>query len=190
MWTNCRRYLPAKNTTNCGRFLKTRHEHQRGVGGTSQPRKGNFVDAHGDIIKWKHFPHYWPFVREFTGHWWVPLKGQWRGVLMVSLICAWTNGWVNNPDVGDLGRHRAHYDVTVMLAHIFFTKVAVRCATWSRQRVFLWIQSLTYWTFVAAVLCDNRISSDRPKHKNVMTWKRFPHCWPFMRIIHGSPKGQ
>ena len=22
---------------------------------------------HDDVIKWKHFPRYWPFVREFTG---------------------------------------------------------------------------------------------------------------------------
>ena len=33
----------------------------------------------------------------------------------VSLIWAWTNGWVNNRDAGDLRRHRAHYDVTVMI---------------------------------------------------------------------------
>ena len=33
---------------------------------------------------------------------------------MFSLICAWTNGRVNNRDAGDLRRHRAHYDVTVM----------------------------------------------------------------------------
>ena len=50
-----------------------------------------------------------PLCGEFTGH-----KGQWRGVLMFSLICAWTNGWVNNRDAGDLRRHRAHYDVFVM----------------------------------------------------------------------------
>ena len=26
-----------------------------------------------DVIKWKHFPHYWPFVRGiFTGHRWIP----------------------------------------------------------------------------------------------------------------------
>ena len=37
---------------------------------------------------------------------WSPLKGQWRGVLMFSLICAWTNGWANNQDGGDLRRHR------------------------------------------------------------------------------------
>ena len=30
------------------------------------------------------------------------------------LISAWTKGWVNNHEAGDLRRHRAHYDVTVM----------------------------------------------------------------------------
>ena len=25
------------------------------------------------VIKWKHFPRYWPFVREFTGQRWIPL---------------------------------------------------------------------------------------------------------------------
>ena len=43
-----------------------------------------------------------------------PHKGQWRGALMFSLICAWTNNWVNNGDAGDLRRYRAHYDVVVM----------------------------------------------------------------------------
>ena len=43
-----------------------------------------------------------------------PHKGQWREALMLSLICAWTNGWVNNRNASDLRRHRAHYDVTVM----------------------------------------------------------------------------
>ena len=41
-------------------------------------------------------------------------KGQWRGALMFCSICAWTSGWANNRGVGDLRRHRAHYDVTVM----------------------------------------------------------------------------
>ena len=43
-----------------------------------------------------------------------PHKGQWRGALIFSLICAWINGWVNNGEAGDLRRHRAHYDVIVM----------------------------------------------------------------------------
>ena len=49
-----------------------------------------------------------------------PHKGQWRGALMFSLNCAWTNGWANNRDAGDLRRHRAHYDVTIMLVPYFY----------------------------------------------------------------------
>ena len=45
-----------------------------------------------------------------------PHRGQWRGALMFSLICAWINGSVNNREAGDLRRHCAHYDVTVMMA--------------------------------------------------------------------------
>ena len=41
-------------------------------------------------------------------------KGQWRGLLMTSLICTWTNCWVNNRDTDDLRGHHAHYDATVM----------------------------------------------------------------------------
>ena len=71
--------------------------------------------SYDDVIKWKHFPRYWPFVRGIhrspvnSSH-----KGQWRGDLMFSLICLWINGWVNNREAGDLRRYRAHYDVIVM----------------------------------------------------------------------------
>ena len=41
-------------------------------------------------------------------------KGQWHGALVFSLVCAWTNGWINNRDAGGLRRQCAHYDVTVM----------------------------------------------------------------------------
>ena len=43
-----------------------------------------------------------------------PHRGHWRWALMFSLIWAWTNGWANDQDAGDLKRHPAHYDVTVM----------------------------------------------------------------------------
>ena len=43
-----------------------------------------------------------------------PHKGQWRGALMFSLICARINGWVNNREAGDLRRHPVHCDVIVM----------------------------------------------------------------------------
>ena len=67
------------------------------------------VLKHDDIIKWKHFPRYWPFVRGIHQS-----KGQWRWALMFSLICTQINGWVNNGEAGDLRCHRAHYDLTVM----------------------------------------------------------------------------
>ena len=44
---------------------------------------------HGDVIKWKHFPCYWPFVRRIhqspvnSTH-----KGQWCGALMFCSTCA------------------------------------------------------------------------------------------------------
>ena len=43
-----------------------------------------------------------------------PHKGQWRGALVFSLLCAWINTWVNNRKAGNLRFHRAHYHVTVM----------------------------------------------------------------------------
>ena len=32
------------------------------------------IIPHDDVIKWKHFPRYWPFARESTGHRWIPRK--------------------------------------------------------------------------------------------------------------------
>ena len=71
--------------------------------------------VHDDVIKWKHFPRYWPFMRGIhRSPVNSPHKGQWRGALMFCLISAWINGWVNNREIGGLRRHRAHYDVPVL----------------------------------------------------------------------------
>ena len=73
---------------------------------------------HHDVIKWKHFPRYWPFVRGIhRSPVNSPHKGQWRGGLIFSLIWARINGWVNSREAGDLKRHRTHYDVIVMYQH-------------------------------------------------------------------------
>ena len=67
------------------------------------------------VIKWKHFPRYWPFVqgirRSLVNS---PHKGQWHGTLMFSFICTRKNAWVNKCEAGDLRRHHAHCDVIVM----------------------------------------------------------------------------
>ena len=46
---------------------------------------------------------------------------------MFSFICAWINGWVNNRDAGDLRRHRAHYDVTVIVFNDYDFLLATVC---------------------------------------------------------------
>ena len=86
-----------------------------------------------DLMKWKYFPRYWPFVRGIhrppvnSPH-----KGQWRGALVFSLICAWINGWVNNRKAGGLRRHRAHFDVIVM----DFTYIGGGCSNYNIGSVF------------------------------------------------------
>ena len=59
------------------------------------------VEDMNSPLWWRHqiiaFSAYWPFVRGIhrppVNS---PNKGQWRGALMYSSICAWINGWVNN----------------------------------------------------------------------------------------------
>ena len=69
---------------------------------------------HDDVIKWKHFPRYWPFVR-----------GIHRSPRNFDVFFDLNKRWVNNREAGDLRRHHAHYDVTVMetlpaLFHVLF----------------------------------------------------------------------
>ena len=103
---------------------------------------------HDDVIKWKHIPRSWPFVRGIhRSPVNSPHKGLWRGSLMLSLICAlnkrWSKQswgwrfetpsrslwrhcndlrlnklWANDRNADDLRRHPTHYDVIVMLRQI------------------------------------------------------------------------
>ena len=67
---------------------------------------------HDDVIKWRYFPRYWPFMRGI--HRPGEFPAQRPVTRMFSLICAWINGLVNNSKASDLRRYRAHYDVSVM----------------------------------------------------------------------------
>ena len=102
---------------------------------------------HDDVIKWKHFPCYWPFVRGIhRSPVNSPHKGQWRGALVFSLICTWLNGWVNNREAGDLRRHRAHYDVIVMC---YWFAAEQASSHWLHLQ---WTRSLTH-------ICVNKLKS-------------------------------
>ena len=77
--------------------------------------RGKHIHGHDDVIKWKHFPRYLPFLRGIhRSPVNSPHKGQRRGALMFSLICTRINSWVNNREAGDLRRNSTHYDVIIM----------------------------------------------------------------------------
>ena len=78
--------------------------------------------SHDDVIKWKHCPRYWPFVRGI--HRW-PVEA-----LMFSLICSWINGWVNNGEAGDLRRHRGHYNLPAMFICLLTTLLVTHKQLW------------------------------------------------------------
>ena len=72
-------------------------------------------DNRDEVIKRKHFLHYWPIMRGIhQSPVNSPHKGQWHGALVFSMICTWTNGSVNNREVSDLRCHHTNYDITVM----------------------------------------------------------------------------
>ena len=82
-----------------------------------------------------------------------PHKGQWRGALMFSVMCAWIKGRVNNREAGDLRRHCAHYDVMVMHFHTVKSQKKWMCNR-NKNRGVYWrkINCLThplsqYWSF-------------------------------------------
>ena len=57
-----------------------------------------------------------PLCGEFTGHGWIPLAKASDAERWYFLWSATEkNDWANNRNAGDLRRHRAHYDVIVMI---------------------------------------------------------------------------
>ena len=73
-----------------------------------------------------------------------PHKGQWRGALMFSLICAWINNWVNNREAGDLRRHRGHYDVNAMASEAIIGHV-IHCCRVNRMSYKEWCKIQIYF---------------------------------------------
>ena len=130
------------------------------------------VPWHDDVIKWKHFPRHWPFVRGIhrspvnTLH-----KGQWRGALMFCLICAWTDSWANNGDAGDLVRYRAHYDVIVMFSFIVLQSYYHRRAYMATQLP-LPQTIVDFWRLVYEYNCSCVITLEQPEHDDVVRTRK------------------
>ena len=103
---------------------------------------------------------------------WSPMnsshKGQWRGALMLPLICAWISRWVNNRDAGDWRRHRAHYDVTVMNISIFQTVFFVlMVSAMGYVDAQIWI---SYVCRYGALECMNMVVSWNSNYASCHAW--------------------
>ena len=108
--------------------------------------QGFDTPQHDDVIKLKHFPRCWPFVRGIRRSLVnSPHKCQWRGGLMISLNCVWINSCINNREAGDLRRYRAHYDVIVMQRWCDFTVTSFCFMLLVQWNIFYWSQ---YWITV------------------------------------------
>ena len=71
--------------------------------------------SHDDVMNWKHFLRYWPFVRGIHRS---PMDSPSQRPVTRNFDVFFDlrpkRGCASNRDAGDLRRHRAHYDVTVM----------------------------------------------------------------------------
>ena len=90
-----------------------------------------------------------------------PNKSQWCGTLIFSLICARTNSWATNRDAGDLRRHCAHHDVTVMRSSCFHDATTSRSANVNA-------------TFKSKLLCQHKAYS-RSSTKDTPSANLQPH---------------
>ena len=92
---------------------------------------GVYDCLHDNVMKWKHLL---ALVRVI--HWSPvdsPHKGQWRGALEFSLICAWTNGCSDNRDAVDFRRPRTSlwcHGLHMCLMEIFKNERDVKYFSW------------------------------------------------------------
>ena len=92
-------------------------------------------------------------------------KGQWHGDVMFSLICVWINGWVNNGEPGDLRRHGAHYNVTVMTTQRFIRSSALTPPNSSLGQARPKHELLILWPIASL------------SHQQLLCWKWETWCW-------------
>ena len=122
-WAGCM-YMRLQDTSccsSCKNINSNRVSHLVDIAGTtslvpSHPCQG--TSTHSNMMTSSNrniFRVTGPLCGEFTGYQWIPRTKASDEELWCFLWSApWINGWVNNPEAGDLRRQRAHYDVIVM----------------------------------------------------------------------------
>ena len=141
---------------------------------------------HDDVIKWKHFPLYWPFVRDIhRSPVTFPSQRPVTRSFDVSLIYTWTNGRINSRDAGDLRRYRAYNDVTVMKT----TDVEVGCNSTILFRQFRCLRNRVWPVVPWHTFCKSYVS--KIHHDGVLQVQPVHSAGAFWAIIRGcTPLGK
>ena len=111
-----------------------------------------------------------------------PHKGQWRGALMFSLICAWINRWVNNREAGDLRRYRAHYDVVVMI----YT-VGVRSVLLYFKMIIKPVARIRQYTSIVFLMCPVKSFILKFKSNVILKLSYITHGTPPLTWVNLNP---
>ena len=101
------------------------------------------------------------------------LKGPVARNFNVTLIYAWTDGWTNTGVAGDLSRHDAYCDVSVMGCLIRSASILCPSRLWRRIKFIL-----IYALILLVIVYSNFV---------FVSWRHFSRHWPFLRGIHRSP---
>ena len=101
-----------------------------------------------------------------------PHKSQWHRALMFSLICTWTNSWVNNQDASDLRCHHAPYDATVMISKLGQHSLEWWTLACSVQVINLTHENNFLWNFN-----QNTIIAIQKMDLTVLSAKWWPFCF-------------
>ena len=125
LWAQLENLWFRKSNSNAFYIAKLGEIHQLRVVTFTRGRKFEVVNVELSwclsLSWWRHqmeifFRVTGPLCGEFSGHRWIPhTKASDAEPLFFLWSVLWINGWVNNRYTGDLRRHRAHYDVVVMI---------------------------------------------------------------------------
>ena len=117
-----------------------------------------------------HFPRYWPF------RWGIhrsPVnslkKGQWRGALIFSLICAWTNDWVNIETLVIWGASALIMTSQITGVSTVYSTVFFRCRS-KKTSKFFYLMSLSC-NIVTKCMLSNTVINYQTQ------WGQVTHIW-------------
>ena len=118
-----------------------------------------------------------------------PHKGQGRGALMFSLTFAWTNGWANNRDAGDLRGLHVHCDVTVMCSQGSIIQCAIfsSCNNLAGGNKYMKLNTITHISLTRYqwVNCVNSLTFRQQKHYEINS-KRLLAIDLMLRLLLGT----